>query len=329
MNPKAELVRVRHQYLQSVRQFFSQRDFLELVTPTLVSNPGLEVYLEPFQTDYVPSMVKGQKKTFYLPTSPEYHLKKILALGCPKIFEIAKSFRNGESSAEHEPEFLMLEWYRCPGSYKDIANDFELLLKDLANAFSAEAALWSKVDHITVAEAFLKYAEISLDDILCGKQSLEKQCESKYPNLFSHSDDFETLFNKILVTYVEPKLGQQGPTFLWDYPASMCALAQVKPQNALYCERFEVYWRGIELANAFGELTDEVEQRRRCLADIEIRKQKYGFSPPLDESFLQALGQLKHPAGGVAVGLDRLLQCLLGKKTLQDVLLFPKKFDLS
>ncbi|MBS1983708.1 MAG: EF-P lysine aminoacylase GenX [Bdellovibrionales bacterium] len=323
MSDKVEILKKRHEAFRAVRRFFETRNFIEVHTPTLVINPGLEPQLLPFETQFEPAMGGGRRRTFYLPTSPEYHLKKALALGLPRVFEIAKSFRNGEISRTHEPEFHMLEWYRHPGSYHDIAQDFRELLAELGAQF-APAAPWALAQNLSVHEAFQKYCGLDLEGALLGTSpSLTAQAVRAGFASVHADDDFDTCFHKLIVEQIERKLGHEGPLFLWNYPASLSALSRPCPNKPHLCERFEVYWRGLELANAFGELTDAAEQRRRCLTDIETRTQIYGKSPPLDESFLQALEQLSHPAGGIAVGLDRLIQSLLGLPSVQEVIAFP------
>ena len=322
ISPKVSVLQKRHRIMKALREFFESRDFLELNTPLLVVNPGLEPHLIPFETRFEPEMGGGQARTLYLPTSPEYHLKKALAMGIPRLFEITRSFRNGEISREHEPEFFMLEWYRHPGSYLDIAQDFREMMTDLGQRF-APAEPWNQAKDITVNEAFRRYCNLDLEGALSGAAAslTEQACAAGFASVAA-DDDFETTFHKLLVEKIEPQLGFNGPLFFWDYPASMCALARVKPEAPLFCERFEVYWKGIELANAFGELTDPVEQRKRCLEDQAARRHKYGKTPPLDEEFLKALGELKHSAGGIAVGLDRLIQCLLELPNVQQAIAF-------
>ena len=304
MTSKAETLRRRHEIFSKIRAFFDSRNFIEVHTPLLVANPGLEPHLIPFETRFEPDMGGGEAIEFYLPTSPEYHLKKALALGLPRVFEITRSFRNGEKSRKHEPEFFMLEWYRAPGELTEIARDFSEMLAGLGERF-APSKPWGKAKFMTVKEAFKTFADVDLDAALdAGKMN--------------HED-----FNMVMVSKIEPKLGFDGPLFLFDYPASECALAKIKSEDPRYCERFEVYWQGVELANAFGELLDEKEQRRRCEEDCQARIKLYGKSPPLDEAFLAALSHIPNPAAGIAVGVDRLILCLLGKERLQDVIAFP------
>ena len=329
MKDKVQLLKTRHSLFKALRSFFDTQGFIEVHTPLLVVNPGLEPQLLPFATRFESQFTKLEGRDYYLPTSPEYHLKKALALGLDKIFEITKSFRNGELGTEHEPEFFMLEWYRNPGSYQDIARDFERLMKDLGETFSSEATAWSQAQHMTVSEAFQRFCKIPLEECLrAGPLELTRRARALGYESIQVSDDFDTCFGKLIVERIEPNLGLEGPLFLWDYPASQCALARLKPDNRLLCERFEVYWRGIELANAFGELTDAAEQRRRCMIDQEERRRLYGKTPPLDEAFLSALERLKGPVGGIAVGVDRLIQCLLGAASLQDVVAFPHSHSI-
>jgi lysyl-tRNA synthetase class 2 len=304
-------LRKRSQIVRRIRDFFLDQDFVEISTPILVPNPGLEPFLKHFETFFEGGeMSVRSTKKFYLPTSPEYHLKKALGkFQYSRVFEIAKTFRNGETSPEHEPEFTMLEWYRSPGTYRDIARDFEDLLEKLGTEF-ALSHLWGKAEHITVTEAFLKYANIDLVKAMDGEKK-------------QNNEPFETFFQRIIVEKIEPHLGHQGPTFLWDYPSEFAALSRKKASDKRFCERFEVYWQGIELANAFGELTDPTEQRLRCLEDIETRKGLYGHSPELDEEFINSLEKLPSEVGGIAVGVDRLVQCLLGAKSVQEVIAFP------
>ncbi len=323
-----ELSKIRHDFMRKIRRFFEDRDFIEIQTPVLVSNPGLEPHLEYFSTQWKPSMQAGLAKNYFLPTSPEYHLKKALGQGLSKVYEISPSFRNGEASREHEPEFLMLEWYRAPGEYQQIADDAFELFSELAKEFSPHAELWGQRRDLRVEDAFQSYAALNLRSALASTDSSSLTREALRLGKASvlPDDDFESCFHKVLLEEIEGRLGFRGLEFLWDYPAQMAALSRRKPSDPLFCERFEIYWRGIELANAFGELTDVIEQRRRFLQDQASRRTLYPGEacPEIDEELLSALAKIPSPAAGIAVGVDRLLQCLLGKESLQSVLLFPK-----
>jgi elongation factor P--(R)-beta-lysine ligase len=327
---RKQILVLRHHFIKSIREFFvNKNDFIEVETPLLVKNPGLEPHLEYFQTEYRPSMGGEAPQTYYLPTSPEYHLKKALAEGLPRIFEITRSFRNGELSRRHQPEFAMLEWYRHPASYREIAQDVQNLFVEVAALFSASPKHWSDVRHFTVLEAFEEFCGLALDLILRNgeQESLARRAREAGFKQVSETADFEEAFNHLVVDVIERKFEEFHVCFLWDYPLEMAALSKRKKDRPYLCERFEVYFKGLELANAFGELTDAKEQRKRCLTDQAERTRLYNApAPPLDEEFLSSLEHLSE-AGGIALGLDRLLQALVGSDSLEKVLAFPKKTD--
>lgn len=329
MSNFVELSKIRHDFLRKIRSFFEERDFLELQTPTLVSNPGLEPHLQYFETKWIPGMSRGREERFFLPTSPEYHLKKALGHGLPRIYEIAKSFRNGEASARHEPEFLMLEWYRSPGDYHEIANDAVELFTYLAQEFSPHPEKWKLRKDIKVSEAFQSYAGIDLESLVNSDrhQDLAREAQKKSIPSIRGNENFEDAFHLILLDRIEKNLGQNSVELLWDYPFEMAALSRRKKENPKFCERFEIYWNGFELANAFGELTNPEEQRARFQEDQEKRLSLYPAEKPpaIDEEMLQALAEISQPCAGIAVGVDRLLQCILEKDSIQEVLLFPKR----
>jgi elongation factor P--(R)-beta-lysine ligase len=291
-----------------------------------VSNPGLEAHLEYFKTEFAPSMATGARETLYLPTSPEYHLKKALASGLPCIFEITRSFRNGELSRRHQPEFTMLEWYRHPGNYRDIARDVEELCAFLAEIFARDANAWKHPRHFKVCDAFEEFCGIAMELVLRNgeQESLARRLREAGHRDISENASFEDAFHWAVLSILEPRFQDMDLVFLWDYPLEMAALARRRRDRPYLCERFEFYFRGVELGNAFGELTNAEEQRRRCEADKERRKTLYGESPPLDEDLFVALAQLEE-AGGIAVGLDRMLQCLVGATELSQVLSFPMR----
>ncbi len=299
---KIDLLQKKAQFRSLLREFFSAQGFCEVVTPLLVSNPGLEPNILYFETEFTPLMGRGKKQKLYLPTSPEYHLKKVLSWGVPKVFEITRAFRNGEWGKEHFPEFEMLEWYRQPGSYEEIAKDVEELLKKIWNTFQINQKTSRKlgeIKHYQVRDLFLKYAQTNLDDPI-------------------ESDDFHQIF----IEKIDPVLEKEELVFLWNFPASLRALSKLDEKNPLYCKRFEVYWRGIELGNAFDELVDTEELRKVCESDRQKRLDKYGKSPDLDDSFLAAHDHLEKNMGGIAMGMDRLFQWVLGAEDLSKVLLF-------
>lgn len=317
-----EIILREAQFLREIRNYFQQNSFIEVDTPFLVINPGLEPNLEYFHTEFVPSMDAHQKKeTFFLPTSPEYSLKKVLALGIEKIFEIKHCFRNGENSPQHRPEFKMLEWYRSPGTYKNIADDFMGLATHLGKHFSAPKHWNNRID-LELTELFQEKAGISLNDMIeassCPTQ-LKKFCQKNKIEEYQENDSFEDLFHKIFLSKIERDLPQEGFVFIWNYPKQLAALSQSHSENPNFCHRFEVYWQGIELGNCFDEECDPVKLRKKCEEDLEKRKHLQSAPyPQMDEDFIQAHEKISS-AGGIAVGVDRLLMSLFQVKNIKEI----------
>ena len=325
-NSSQETLRKRHSIIKDCRYFFEEKhDFVEVITPTLVANPGLEPHIEYFETNFVDNMGTRPTETLFLPTSPEYHLKRALAMGLDRIFEIKSSFRNGEFSPRHRPEFLMLEWYRHPGSYKDIGQDTQDLFAFLAEKHALNPQVWTKTRHLSVCDAFLEYCSIDLEKLLReGNQNdLALLAIEKGIHGVNASASFDEAFHFLIVDKIEKALSPDEITFLWDYPMEFATLARQHPSKPYLAERFEVYVGPLELGNAFGELTDQKAQRLRCQKDLEERQKNYPNAslPPLDEKFLKSLDDLNE-AGGIAIGLERLIMGLLNLKNLSDLRVF-------
>ncbi|ADH84977.1 EF-P lysine aminoacylase EpmA [Desulfurivibrio alkaliphilus] len=284
----------RARVVRAVRRFFEQRDFLEVETPLMIPAPAPEPHLLP--------QPAGR---WFLQTSPELCMKRLLARGHAKIFQICKCFRRQERGRRHVPEFTMLEWYRAGADYLALMDDCEQLL----TAVAAELALPGENGHqvslvlpwerLTVAEAFCRYAAMEVDEALR-----------------------RDLFDQLLVEKIEPHLGVGRPTFLYDYPLELAALARPKPGQPEVAERFELYLGGVELANGFSELIDPVEQRRRFEADRRLIRAAGRRPPPMPEPFLAELDAMPQ-AAGIALGLDRLVMIMLGKENIDQVLAFP------
>ncbi len=283
--------------LRQVRAFFHARGFLEVETPLVVPSPGLELHLDAFE-------VAGAG---WLITSPEYQMKRLLAAGARRIFQICKCFRRGEVGRHHNPEFTMIEWYRGDAGYEAIMDDCEALVSTLSRALLGTTTvrvgghgveLQPPWERLTVQQAFARWGgEAPASDV--------------------GSDAFFQAF----LDAVEPHLGHPKPTLLHEWPASLAALARRRPGAPEVAERFELFIGGLELANGFGELTDPVEQRARFEADLAARRRLGKPLYPIDERFLAELGNVP-PSGGVALGLDRLAMLLLGAPEIRDVLTF-------
>jgi elongation factor P--(R)-beta-lysine ligase len=357
----------RGRILSAVRGFFAGEGFVEVDTPALQVCPGLEPHLRAFATE-LHDPGDGRILRRYLHTSPEFAMKKLLAAGMPRIWQLAHVFRDGERSATHHPEFAMIEWYRANGSWRDLIPDCVGLLracqaaahdppspppspswpgltrpstaasrgaKKHDEARSKGALTWQgrsadarRTWHeISVAEAFRHYCGIDIlitaPDPLAPDVAL-LAAEARRIGIEPHlGDDWETLYFRIFLDRIEPNLGIGAPTILYDFPASMAALARRNPADNRLAERFELYVCGLELANAFGELTDPAEQRARFLADQAKKQTLYGETYPIDEDFLAALEYGLPPSAGIALGFDRLVMLATAAPDIEDVLWAP------
>jgi lysyl-tRNA synthetase class 2 len=327
-------LRKRGQILEAVRRFFAVREFAEVDTPALQASPGLEPHLQAFATE-LNDPLTGRTTTRYLHTSPEFAMKKLLAAGTPRIWQLAHVFRNGERSATHHPEFTMLEWYRVGGSYRDLMEECTALVRASQAAAGSEALTWRgrtadarcEWQRISVADAFHRYCGVDLlatapdpDRPDAGRLAAEAARVGMVPH---PGDDWESLFFRIFLERIEPLLGLGTPTILYDYPVSMAALSRRSPSDPRLAERFEVYACGLELANAFGELTDPAEQRARFMADQARKKALYGNAYPIDEDFLAALEAGLPACAGIALGFDRLVMLATGADDIEAVLWAP------
>lgn len=322
----------RNRIVAALRHWFEARDFTTVEGAALQLSPGNETHLHAFATSEI--SLDGRQSQLYLHTSPEFAAKKLLAAGETRIVDFARVFRNRERSALHHPEFTMLEWYRAYAPYEVLMEDCAALL-----ALSAEVTGTSTFhfrgrnmnpsatpERLTVSEAFIRHAGVdlmaTLDDLGHG-DSAKLTSEAHRIGLRTASDDsWSDIYSRILSDRIEPGLGIDRATILCEYPISEAALARLKPGDARVAERFELYACGVELANAFAELTDPVEQRRRFEADMAQKQAIYGESYPIDEDLLAAL-PLMPPTSGIALGLDRLVMLAVGASTISDVIWTP------
>jgi lysyl-tRNA synthetase class 2 len=321
---------VRGRVIAAIRGFFAERGFVEVDTPALQVSPGLEPHLMAFATE-LDTPGEGPRPR-YLHTSPEFAMKKLLVAGVPRLFQLAHCFRNGERSPTHHPEFTMLEWYRADAGYRDVMADCEALLRAVAGgaAFTWQGrsadptAPWH---YLSVAAAFEQFCRIDIlataPDPEAPRLDLLAEAARPLATAPHPGDSWEDLFFRLFLEHIEPNLGIGAPTILYDYPLSMAALARPKPGDARLAERFELYVCGLELANAFGELTDAEGQRRRFLADQEKKRARYGIAYPIDEDFLAALRHGMPDSAGTALGVDRLVMLASGVATIDDVLWAP------
>jgi lysyl-tRNA synthetase class 2 len=312
--------------LRAVRGYFENQGFLEVETPARVMSPGQEVHL-----DAIPA---GDGR--HLITSPEYHMKRLVAGGLPRIVQFCRSFRAEEDGPFHQPEFTMVEWYRAGGTMDDLMRDCEAIVEVAARAVGT----WSKAsvptnrrgehgaevlaldgpfDRTTVRELFHRHAGIELrgDEGETDMRGLAQRAGCRV----AADAAWDDVFYQVFLDRIEPHLGCQRPTFVLDWPTPLGALARRNADDHLTVERFELYAGGLELANAFGELTDPVEQRRRFVDESELRRARGKAVYPVDEKLLEALDHMP-PTCGIALGFDRLVMLVLGASSIREVLAF-------
>ncbi len=313
-------LRRRARLITAIRAFFHARGYCEVETPYAVKAPGEEVHLRAFATERLHP--DGRREPLFLHTSPEFAMKRLLVAGAGPIFQITRVWRNGEGGALHAAEFSLLEWYR-PGASLDglIAETHDLLRAVLPPVVQCRGVTTDLADYerITVAEAFAR--DVGADVLACGEDAAALAAAAG--ERLRDGESWEDLFFRLLLGRIEPHLGRARPSFLTHWPAAQAALARRDPADPRVAERFEVFVCGIELANAFVELTDAAEQRARFLADRARRAALYGGTGadwPLDEDFLAALAHGMPPAAGIALGLDRLAMIATGASDINDVL---------
>ena len=320
----------RARILAAWRNWFAGEDFIEVETSILQVSPGNEAHISAFATEYLGP--DGKSQPFYLHTSPEFACKKLLAAGEERIFTLAPVFRNRERGPLHAPEFTMLEWYRAGAPYHQLIADCQALTALAAQAAGSRLMVWrgrscdpfAGAEILSVSEAFQRHAGIDLDATLTleggNRDGLADQA-AKLGLRITSDDSWSDLLSKILSGWVEPNLGMGRMTVLDLYPACEAALARGS-RDPRFAERFELYACGVELANAFGELTDASEQRRRFQAEMVEKNRIYGESYPLDEDFLDALADMPE-ASGIALGVERLIMLVSGATDIDQVIWTP------
>ena len=292
----APALQLRSQVLQAIRGFFHAADYLEVETPIRIPAPAPEAHIEPEPAGDA-----------FLHTSPEICMKRLLAAGYPRLFQLCRCFRRGERGRRHLPEFTLLEWYTAHQDYRHMMDQTEALVKYVARALGVDGALTFQdraidlqepFDRLPVEDAFRTFAGTTPEKALAAGR-----------------------FDEVVGLEIEPRLGWERPVFLYDYPAPCAALARLKPDRPNRAERFELYIGGLELCNGFSELNDPVEQRRRFRQDLQVRRRTGRPETPLPEPFLATLDQMP-PATGNALGVDRLVMLFADTLTIDDVTAF-------
>jgi lysyl-tRNA synthetase class 2 len=316
----------------AVRAYFADRAFVEVETATLQVSPGNETHLHAFATDLIGP--GNARRGLYLRTSPEFAAKKLLAAGETRIFDFARVFRNRERGALHHPEFTMLEWYRVGEPYETLMDDCIALMRMAADATGTRrfsfrgrsADPFAEPEKITLAEAFDRFARIDLLGTISGGEGDRNRLAAAATGAgvtIAVDDTWGDIFSRILADKIEPCLGEGGRvTILHEYPLPQAALARAKPGSDEVAERFELYACGVELANAFVELTDVPEQRKRFTHAMDEKARIHGERYPVDEDFLDALAVMPE-ACGIALGFDRLVMLASGAERIDQVMWTP------
>jgi len=311
------MLQARAAILAQIREFFAARNVLEVETPVLSQAGTTDPNIESFQTHYNgPGLPPN--KPLYLATSPEFHMKRLLAAGSGDIYQISRVFRQGEFGRWHNPEFSLLEWYRTGFDVQDLMQEVAQLVSRLL----APEREFRQCEYISYRDAF--QCQLGIDPFLTTTEQLRQCAEARHMNVSGlDRDDRDAWLDLLMSHHVQQHLGKQCLCFVYDYPASQAALARIRPGEPAVAERFELFVDGSELANGFHELDDAVQQAQRFRDDL-LKRQRCGqMSVPQDGRFISALEQGLPDCSGVALGLDRLIQIKFGTKTLHDCMAFP------
>lgn len=325
----------RHRALREIRRFFDARGFLEVESSLLVVAPTTEPHIDPFEVAVrLGPEAHGARR--FLRTSPELALKRVIAGGLSRVYELGRVFRDGEKGPLHLPEFTLLEWYRAGAGLSDLVADLEGLLRALAESFHGRPAIplpagglldvESPFERRTVAELFLELAGIdlaaALSEMAAGDDEALVERVRERGHKLRPGADFEDAFFHVMVSVVEPAIGKERPVVVERWPRQMAVLSRLCDDDPRFAERFELYAAGLELANAFDELTDPEEQRARFVEDNAARERLGKPALPLDEVFLTELARMPKTAG-IALGVDRLLMLLFGARDIDEVNALP------
>jgi lysyl-tRNA synthetase class 2 len=314
---------------RAVRGWFEASGFTQVETPGLQVSPGNEAHLHAFSTLMIGP--DGASSELHLRTSPEFACKSLLAAGETRLFEFARVWRNRERGPLHHPEFTLLEWYRADEPYETLMADCAALLALASQVTGRKEFAWrgramdplAQPERLTVAEAFESRAGIDLLASVAADGSADREALAAAARgagvRVAGDDTWADVFSRVIVERVEPTLGIGRATILCEYPTAEAALARPTAHDTRVAERFELYACGVELANAFGELTDPVEQRRRFEVEMAEMRRVYGTDYPIDEAFLAALAHMP-AASGAALGFDRLAMLAVGAERIEDVL---------
>jgi elongation factor P--(R)-beta-lysine ligase len=306
-----DALRRRAGLVAAVRRFFGERGVLEVETPVLAAAAATDLHLASLATE----LSGATRRTMWLQTSPELHMKRLLAAGSGPIWQLGKAFRDGEAGRRHNPEFTMLEWYRPGWDHHRLMEEVEALLVAALGAFAQPAEV------LTYRNAFALHAGI--DPFTASAADLARRAGELDVAADGLGDDREAWLHLIFVSVIEPRLGRGRVSFVHDFPTSQAALARIRGEDPPVAERFEAFVEGVELANGYHELADPGEQHRRFDADLAERGRRGLPVVPADERLLAALAHGFPDCAGVALGFDRLVMLALGATSIAEVIAFP------
>jgi elongation factor P--(R)-beta-lysine ligase len=311
-----EILRLRAQVFDVIRQFFSARAVLEVETPLLGFSSGTDPQLDFFTTDYCSPPLQ---QTLFLQTSPEFAMKRLLAAGSGSIYQIAKAFRNGESGRFHNPEFTLLEWYRVGFTLPELMDEIAELMGVLFNGHRS----LNPTQRFSYQNIFQRYTGLNPLEF-CYPEYCAYVRDNNKPEAVSICGDDHALWLDFIFSHtIQPQLGDNAVCMVYGYPACQSSLARINVYNSQITDRVEVFFNGIELGNGYYELTDAKEQSRRFDEEITIRKQRKRPVTVKDKHLIAALEAGLPECSGMAIGLDRLLMLLTNSATIDDVLNFP------
>ena len=310
-----ETLKLRAQFLHKIRQFFMEREIMEVETPCLSHGTVTDVHLDAFSTNFDFDL-SGEVKSLYLQTSPEYAMKRLLAAGSGAIFQICKAFRHEAAGHLHNPEFTMLEWYRPGFDDHELMVELDELIQSLLNTPTALK--------LSYQQAFID--KLSLDPLTISTIELRKRISELSKDNWLQNEDKDTLLQWLFSCHIEPTLGQNGedwmPCFVYDFPATQSSLAKINKKDPRVAHRFELYYKGTELANGFYELQEAGEQLTRFEKDNRIRQSQGKSKRPIDQNLIAALRSGLPDCAGVALGVDRLFMLATEQQHIKDVISF-------
>ncbi|TDJ08185.1 MAG: hypothetical protein E2O68_02355 [Deltaproteobacteria bacterium] len=299
--------------LEAIREFFKTKNFLDVLTPPAVQNPGMEAHIHPYA---LWKTRENKLDDLYLHTSPEFCMKELLSEGLENIFTLSYVFRDEPKSEVHRRQFIMLEWYRKEVSYQQIMKDCQELF-NFCSTYLKEKGVPTvapvEIKKYTIQEIFKKTLNIDILNYLETK-TLRKLIEDKFPEvpLPKEKLTWDDLYFLLFLNKIEPKLIGKSPWLLFEFPHHLSAYSTLKKEDPRVCERFEIYWQGLELGNCFNELTDPVEQKNRLQKQSELKQNIYNYSLPKPTKFIAVMDKGLPTSAGIAMGVERLLLALTG-----------------